>query len=195
MAGQTPSQTLGPYFAFGLAPTQYGYAFPSIAEPQMVDDAVVGERMRVIGRVLDGAGEPVTDAMIEVWQADAEGRYTHPEDGRGSNSAFKGFGRAGTGTDPEARFVFATIKPGAPVAGEAPHLNLIVFMRGLLSHLYTRVYFGDEEARNASDPVLSAVEPERRATLIAQRDHDASGIVYRFDIHLQGPAETVFFDL
>lgn len=188
---QTPSQTVGPYFAYGLTAGQYGYPFRAFADGSMADDGVEGERVRVEGRVLDGDGNPITDAMIEIWQADAQGRYAHPADGRGSNAGFTGFGRFGTGTDPKARYIFDTIKPGAAAEGEAPHLNMIVFMRGLLTHVYTRVYFSDEAAANAVDPVLSAVDPDRRDTLIAARDGD----VYRLDIHMQGPRETVFFDV
>jgi protocatechuate 3,4-dioxygenase alpha subunit len=195
MPGQTPSQTVGPYFAYGLTPTQYGYPFRSIAGAEIAGETATGERIRLVGRVLDAADAPVPDAMIEVWQADAEGRYAHPADGRASNLDFKGFGRCGTGTDPEHRFVFTTIKPGAPAPSEAPHLNLVVFMRGLLSHLYTRTYFEDEAARNEDDPVFRSVDPDRRHTLVATRTSDALGHVYRFDIRLRGPDETVFFDV
>ena len=154
---QTPSQTVGPYFAYGLTPEQYGYAFTSIAGSRLAGDAAAGERVRIEGRVLDGEGQAVSDAMLEIWQADGQGRYAHPADSRGSNIGFRGFGRAGTGTDPENRFVFETVKPGVPEPGQAPHVNLVVFMRGLLSHLYTRIYFSDEAKANAADPVLSAV--------------------------------------
>ena len=188
---QTPSQTVGPFFAYGLTPRQYGYPLSSFADGVMVDETTEGERIRVVGRILDGDGSPIPDAMIEIWQADAQGRYAHPADPRSPNTRFKGFGRFGTGTDPSNRFLFETVKPGASEQGEAPHLNIIVFMRGLLSHVYTRLYFGDEVAANAVDPVLSSVEPERRDTLIAELDGDT----YRFDIHMQGPRETVFFDV
>jgi protocatechuate 3,4-dioxygenase alpha subunit len=192
--GQTPSQTVGPYFAYGLTPQQYGYpALASIASSDLRTSDVEGERIRLEGRVLDGAGEPVDDAMIEIWQADPQGRYAHPADGRG-NIAFRGFGRCGTGTDAERRFVFDTVKPGAVDDQQAPHVNVIVFMRGLLSHLYTRVYFADEAA-NARDPVLLSVPQDRRATLIAPRAEADGVAVYRFDIHMQGDQETVFFDV
>jgi protocatechuate 3,4-dioxygenase, alpha subunit len=191
---QTPSQTVGPYFAYGLTPTQYGYPLKSIAGGQMALPDTEGERIRIEGRVLDGRGEPVLDALIELWQADAQGRYAHPADPRGSNSSFKGFGRQGTGTDPENRFIFDTIKPGRVDAVQAPHINVIVLMRGLLLHAFTRIYFSDETAANAKDPVLQSVAAERRQTLIAERATTPAGIVYRFDIHMQGPSETVFFD-
>ena len=188
---QTPSQTVGPYFAYALTPTQYGYNFTGIAGPQMVDEKVQGERIRVIGQVFDGEGVPVPDAMIKLWQADAAGRY--PDASR--QDGFTGFGRVGTGTDPRHRFWFDTIKPGATLDGQAPHLNVMVLMRGLLSHLYTRIYFSDEDVLNASDPVLGSVEETRRQTLIARRDETPAGTVYRFDIHMQGTSETVFFDV
>ncbi|MEQ8584710.1 MAG: protocatechuate 3,4-dioxygenase subunit alpha [Thalassobaculaceae bacterium] len=188
---QTPSQTVGPYFAYGLTARQYGYPQTSIAEGTMAGEDIAGERIRVEGRVFDGDGNLVPDAMIEIWQADAQGRYAHPADGRGTNAGFTGFGRCGTGTDPQSRFIFETIKPAAPGAGEAPHLNVIVFMRGLLTHVFTRIYFADEAAANAGDAVLSSVPAERRGTLIAER----TGNTYRFDIRIQGEDETVFFDV
>ncbi len=185
MSDQTPSQTVGPYFAYGLAAQQYHYP-----NGQVADGAIAYEgdanRIRIVGRVIDGAGTPIPDALIEFWQADREGRY--------GGSEFHGFGRQGTGTDAEGRFVFETIKPGA-VSGAAPFVTIVVFMRGLLSHVYTRLYFSDEEAANAADPVLATVPPERRKTLIAARETTPNGVCYRFDIHMQGAEETVFFDL
>ncbi|HZA67295.1 MAG TPA: protocatechuate 3,4-dioxygenase subunit alpha [Geminicoccaceae bacterium] len=192
---QTPSQTVGPFFAYGLTPEQYGYPFRSLAGPILVDSDTPGERIRITGRVLDGEGNPVPDAMIEIWQANAEGRYAHPADQRGSNVRFKGFGRCGTGTDPENRFAFETIKPGPIGDGQAPHVNVIVFMRGMLSHVYTRIYFADEGEANAHDRVLASIDEARRDTLIAAREMTPGGAVYRFDLHMQGPDETVFFDV
>ncbi|HEX6609362.1 MAG TPA: protocatechuate 3,4-dioxygenase subunit alpha [Hyphomicrobiaceae bacterium] len=188
---QTPSQTVGPFFSFGLAPEQYGYNFRSIAGSAVADDGTAGTRIRIVGRVFDGEGQPLNDALIEIWQADAEGRYAHPADPRSSNAAFKGFGRTGTGTDPESRFVFDTVMPGS-VAGQAPHINVIVLARGMLNHLYTRLYFEDQAEANARDPILQSVPAERRTTLLARRD---GATTYRFDIRLQGDAETVFFDV
>src|SRR5688572_14540417 len=153
---QTPSQTVGPFFSFGLAPEQYGYNFRSIAGSAVADDGTAGTRIRIVGRVFDGEGQPLNDALIEIWQADAEGRYAHPADPRSSNAAFKGFGRTGTGTDPESRFVFDTVMPGS-VAGQAPHINVIVLARGMLNHLYTRLYFEDQAEANARDPILQSV--------------------------------------
>jgi protocatechuate 3,4-dioxygenase, alpha subunit len=192
---QTPSQTVGPFFAYGLTAPQYGYEFSGIASDILDGDLIPGERIRIVGRVFDGAGDPIPDAMIEIWQADCEGRYAHPVDGRGSNQAFRGFGRFGTGTDPEWRFQFRTIKPGRVDGTQAPHINVIVFMRGMLTHAYTRLYFSDEAEANARDPVLLGVPAARRRTLIAAREDSPAGAVYRFDIRMQGDEETVFFDV
>ncbi|MBZ8132124.1 protocatechuate 3,4-dioxygenase subunit alpha [Afifella sp. IM 167] len=195
---QTPSQTVGPYFAYGLTAEQYRYPFTQIASGKVADDTVPGTHIRIVGRIFDGEGKPVPDAMVEIWQADGEGRYAHPADSsegaRGSNTGFKGFGRQGTGVDPENRFHFETVKPGSVGEGEAPHITVIVFMRGLLTHAYTRIYFADEAERNAADPVLQSVPEERRATLLAEPDPDTHGL-YRFDIHMQGEKETVFFNV
>lgn len=195
MLKQTPSQTVGPFFAYGLTARQYGYPGASIASGTIASEEAAGTRIRIAGRVLDGAGEPISDAIVEVWQADPEGRYAHPEDKRGSNTQFRGFGRVGTGTDPDNRFVFETVKPGSVDGVQAPHLNIIVFMRGLLVHAYTRLYFADEAEANAGDPVLLSVPEERRGTLLAQRRETPAGLCYWFDIHMQGDNETVFFDL
>ena len=186
---QTPSQTVGPYFAYGLSPDQYGYRLlTSIAGSDMAPPETEGQRIRVEGLVFDGNGAPISDALIEIWQADASGRYvTEP---RGGNSGFTGFGRCGTGTDARNRFWFDTIRPGRVDAAQAPHLNVIVTMRGMLLHAFTRIYFGGE-ATNAADPVLNAVPADRRHTLIAE---PVGGNVYRFDIRMQGENETVFFD-
>jgi protocatechuate 3,4-dioxygenase alpha subunit len=193
--GQTPSQTVGPYFAYGLTPEQYGYDLKSIANSDVATDDATGDRIRIEGRVFDGEGQPIPDAMIEIWQADGEGRYAHPADGRATNSGFKGFGRCGTGTDRQHRFWFETVKPGSIDGRQAPHISVAVFMRGILTHAYTRIYFADESAANAADPVLALVPPERRHTLIASREAGSGAAVYRFDIHMQGDRETVFFDV
>ncbi len=185
MSGQTPSQTVGPYFAYGLTAQQYHYPNGQVADGAIASESDAN-RIRIFGRVIDGVGTPIPDALIEFWQADSEGRYGGPD--------FHGFGRQGTGTDAEGRFVFQTIKPGA-ASGAAPFLTIVLFMRGLLSHVYTRLYFSDEAAANAADPVLATVPPERRKTLIAARETTANGTQYRFDIHMQGAEETVFFDL
>lgn len=195
---QSPSQTVGPYFAYGLTATQYGYPHGTVVTPDLAGEGTEGERIRLIGQVFDGEGKPVDDAMIEIWQANAHGRYNHPADDRRDNRKdpdFSGFGRSGTGADGNKRFVFDTVKPGAIGDGQAPHLSMIVMMRGLLVHLFTRVYFDDEVDANASDPVLAQVPDERRSTLIAKRSESAADLVYHFDIHMQGPDETVFFDV
>lgn len=194
---QTPSQTIGPFFSFGLTSEQYGHPLKQVAGSDLlaVGSDVDGERIRLIGRVLDGAGAPMSDAMVEIWQADGQGRYAHPADERGSNSTFVGFGRCGTGTDPEYRFTFDSIKPASVATGEAPHLNVCVFARGLLNHVFTRVYFSDDAAVHDDDPVLAQVPIDRRQTLIAKRTQGSSPVVYQFDIHMQGDQETVFFDV
>jgi protocatechuate 3,4-dioxygenase alpha subunit len=196
--GQTPSQTIGPFFAYGLVPEQYNYSFTSIADGQMVDDNTEGQRIRILGHVYDGAGNLVPDAIIEIWQANSHGRYNHAADDRKDNlfdPNFKGFGRMGTGTTPDNRFIFDTIKPGSVDGEQAPHLNVVVLMRGMLLHAYTRIYFSDEGEANLADSLLSSVPDDRRETLIAQRDVELPGRVYRFDIYMQGDCETVFFDV
>ncbi len=196
---QTPSQTVGPYFAYGLVPTQYGYgtghSLPSLFDGRIAEDGAKGQPILVVGRVFDGAGEPIPDALIEVLQADADGRYATSRDAAVAGG-FRGFGRFGTGTDPTLQFRFETVKPGATRDGQAPHLNVIVLMRGLLVHAFTRIYFEDEAAANAADAVLKSVPAKRRATLIAKRDGEQGGRpVYRLDIRMQGADETVFFDV
>ena len=193
--GQTPSQTVGPYFAYGLTATQYGYDFNQPFDAVVALDNATGERIRLEGRVIDGDGNPIGDALVEISQPDGEGRYPQtPEEARAMG--FRAFGRVGTGTAEGNRFVFHTVKPGAQAPGEAPHINVIVLMRGLLLHAFTRVYFSDEADANAKDPVLNLIEWEvRRKTLIAEREVRKGKVVYRFDIRLQGPDETVFFDI
>lgn len=192
---QTPSQTVGPFFAFGLTAEQYRYPFNAIAGSEVADPTVAGEHIEIVGRVIDGAGEAINDAMIEIWQADSEGRYAHPSDPRGSNQLFRGFGRCGTGTMQDSRFMFRTVKPGSVDGKQAPHVNVIVFMRGMLSHAYTRIYFPDEAEANSRDPILNSVPKDRRATLIAKREDTPAMPLYRFDIHMQGDEETVFFEV
>lgn len=184
--GLTPSQTIGPFFAYALTPRAYGGS--ELATEQVAGEGVAGERIRIEGTVFDGDGAPVGDAMIETWQADAEGRF-HAD----GNAGFTGFGRAETSA--EGGFFIETIRPGALPGPngttQAPHLTVSVFARGLLIRLATRIYF-DDEPGNAQDPVLALVPAERRDTLIAKR---GAGGVFRFDIRLQGEDETVFFDV
>ena len=194
--GLTPSQTVGPYFAYGL--TSSGkYAWNDAFSNNLVTPDTSGERVHVEGRVFDGDGQPVPDCMLEIWQADAQGRFSDPQDKRAPpNSSFKGFGRIGT--DANGGYAFDTIKPGqvADPDGkpQAPHLVLAIFARGMILQNYTRIYF-DGEAANAADPVLALVPADRRATLIAKRQPGTGNAVYCLDIRLQGDNETVFFDV
>jgi protocatechuate 3,4-dioxygenase alpha subunit len=186
VSGITPSQTVGPFLAIGL-PWPDG---PRVVPPGTPGAITIG------GLVLDGAGEPLPDALVETWQAGPDGRFAHPADPRGGGDAgFRGFGRCAT--DPGGRYFVVTLRPGAfPAPGstrlEAPHLNVSVFARGLLDRVVTRIYFPDETEANAADPVLAAVPAERRGTLIAAAE---PGGGFRFDIRLQDPQETVFFDV
>lgn len=191
---ETPSQTVGPYFAYGLCPQQYDFDLKSLFTADAVGPETPGEHITLMGRVIDGDGNPVFDAMLEFQQVDANGRYPASREEIAQNG-FRGFARVGTGTDPQHRFIVRTVKPGSANAGEAPHLNVIVMMRGMLTHTFTRIYFEDEAAANAADPVLSSVPAARRDTLIARRSEQAGSIVYTFDIRMQGERETVFFDL
>jgi protocatechuate 3,4-dioxygenase, alpha subunit len=181
----TASQTVGPYFAIGLDPLLIDEIAPA---------GIPGRRVTIAGRVLDGDEVPVTDALLELWQADAAGRYAHPEDRQhlAVDPRFRGFGRVST--DAGGAFRFSTIVPGR-VAGpdgtaQAPHIVVGVFMRGLLRQLVTRIYFPDDAA-HAEDPVLALVSADRRATLVARAEADDA---FTWNVILQGPTETVFFD-
>ncbi len=182
--GCTPSQTVGPYLAIGL---------PWDDGPDVVAEGTPGAVV-ITGRLLDGAGEPVPDGMVETWQADPAGRFDHPDDPRGAlgSAGFRGFGR--TATDAEGRFWVRTVKPGAlpsdDEATEAPHLDVSVFARGLLDRVITRIYFPDEAAANARDPLLCSLDPADAAQLIAVLDEHGA---LHFDIRLQGADETPFF--
>jgi protocatechuate 3,4-dioxygenase alpha subunit len=191
---QTPSQTIGPYFAYGLCPQQYDFELASLFTPAAAAFDAAGEHITIVGNVYDGHGEAIGDALIETLQANAKGVYIQSAH-QAKADGFTGFARAGTGTDPELRFVIDTIKPGCIDALSAPHIDVIVMMRGMLLHAYTRLYFDDEQALNSTDPVLASVPFTRRQTLVARRVGGISKPTYRFDIHLQGDAETVFFDL
>jgi protocatechuate 3,4-dioxygenase alpha subunit len=203
---ETASQTGGPYVHIGLAPEQAGFAiFERSFGNVLVHPETVGERIRIEGQMFDGSGTPLRDVLLEIWQANAFGRYAHPGDtqtGRALDPAFRGWGR--TGADFETGlYTFETIKPG-PVPGrdgrpQAPHIAVVLFSRGINLGLHTRLYFSDEAPANAADPVLCGIEWEvRRKTLVAERQQRGGDVVYRFDIRLQStdPAqETVFFDL
>jgi protocatechuate 3,4-dioxygenase, alpha subunit len=182
----TPSQTVGPYFAIGL---------PWPAGPAAVPEGSAGA-IRIAGTVYDGQGEVVPDHLLEFWQADPGGRFAdlHGYGGRSELDGFRGFARYGV-EDGDGRFEIVTVKPGqVPGPGDsvqAPHVAVSVFARGMLQRCVTRIYFADEDDANAADPVLRRVPEVRRSTLLAQPDDSG----YRFDIHLQGPGETVFFAL
>jgi protocatechuate 3,4-dioxygenase, alpha subunit len=184
----TTSQTVGPFFRIGLE---------WLNRDNLVSEGVSGERVTIQGRILDGDGHPVPDAVVEIWQANAHGKYPHPEDTQGKllEPGFVGYGRVPTNQD--GGFRFTTIKPGpVPYPGgkdQAPHILVSIFMRGLLKRLITRIYFPDEPS-NAEDYVLNLVEPKRRSTLIAKRASGSPGAL-EWNVALQGPNETVFFEL
>jgi len=189
---QTPSQTVGPFFAYSLTAEQYGYDYNSIINGSLINEEPAGERIYRTGNIFDGSNNAISDALIELWQANGDGQYrASPVDKK--NDGFTGFGRLGTGTEPNYRFKFRTIKPGKLAAGEAPHINVMLFMRGSLHRLSTRIYFSDEE--NNGDPLLQSIDATRRQTLIAQRKEINGTVQYHFDIHIQGDKETVFFDI
>jgi len=200
---ETASQTAGPYVHIGLIPHQAGFdIFKNNFTNDIAPSGVRGQRITIEGRVFDGLGYATRDVLIETWQANASGRYNHPADTQDKDldSGFRGWARTGTDFS-TAVYTIRTIKPGR-VAGRkgrramAPHINFWLAARGINTGLATRMYFGDEEAANADDPVLNIIEqPERRATLIAPRSERGGEVVYTFDIHLQGDRETVFFDV
>ncbi|RXH16899.1 protocatechuate 3,4-dioxygenase subunit alpha [Bradyrhizobium guangzhouense] len=199
---ETASQTAGPYVHIGLIPAMAGFdIFEKNFSNVLVTPDTQGERITLEGKVLDGTGSPLRDVLLEIWQANAAGRYNHPADrsAGGLDRDFRGWGRGGS--DFESGLVtFETIKPGAITDKAerkcAPHVNVWIVARGINIGLNTRLYFSDEEAANATDPVLNLIEqPVRRATLIAKRGERAGKVVYSFTINLQGPDETVFFDV
>ena len=197
---QTPSQTVGPFSAYSLTAEQYGYPFNSIINDSLIESNIdpqncvtTGERIYITGVVFDGKGDSILDAVVELFQADANGQYRSTPI-RHKNDGFTGFGRLGTGTNPEHRFTFTTIKPGS-VNGQASHIDVLLMMRGSLRNLYTRLYFSDNMAANEQDDLFKAVPENRRKTLIANR-LEANGLVfYEFNIRMQGEDETVFFEL
>jgi len=187
---QTPSQTVGPFFGVGLTR-------PTASQHVLAAARTEGERIRIQGKVFDGAGQGVGDALVEIWQANAHGRYRHPLDTGAApiDPSFHGFGRCPT--DAAGSFAFETVKPGAIQSADgttqSPHVNVIVFSRGMLVHAFTRMYFSDDD--HVNDPVMSLVDRDRRATLVGARTAAPAGlIVYHWDIRLQGDNETVFFD-
>ena len=182
----TPSQTVGPYLRIG---------FTALAVDAIAPSGTAGEHLTIEGRAVDGDGKPISDAVLEIWQADASGKYMH---GQGANASgtgkFRGFGRILT--DAEGAFRFTTVKPGGVPgpsgAMQAPHLVVTVFMRGLLKQLLTRIYFPDDPG-NAGDPILLLVPADRRATLVAKRSPHAKATL-QWNLVVQGENETVFFD-
>ncbi|HEY1597933.1 MAG TPA: protocatechuate 3,4-dioxygenase subunit alpha [Thermoleophilaceae bacterium] len=184
--GITPSQTVGPFFAIGLTWDDGPFAAPEGTE----------DGFWIRGAIYDGNGDPIPDAVVETWQADGDGRFAHPDDPRGAIDwgEFRGLGRSGT--DAEGRYAIFTIKPG-PVPGpdgamQAPHIDVTLMSRGMLARVVTRIYFPEEEAANAADPVLASLPATAASeTLIAKKTDDG----YSFDVHLQGENETVFFDI
>jgi len=204
MSDITPSQTVGPFFAYCLAPNgrcqwdpNGSYSWKETIGDNLITPDTSGQKIRIEGRITDGDGAPINDAMLEIWQADAQSRYAHPRDDRARpNAKFKGFGRSAT--DKDGNYSFDTVKPGA-VAGpggqpQAPHIVFCIFSRGMLRQIYTRLYFSDEEA-NAGDPILTLVPADRRGTLVAHKSMRGELPIYRFDIRVQGENETVFFDI
>ena len=202
MSEITPSQTVGPFFAYGLAPHSRcewhpsdAYDWKQTVGSNLVTPDATGTRIRIEGRITDGDGIGINDGMIEIWQADAQGRYASPRDTRARpNTQFKGFGRSAT--DKNGEFSFDTVKPGSVPGPEgkpqAPHIVICIYSRGMLRQLYTRLYFSDESS-NSSDPILTLVPGDRRDTLIAHKQSYSGDNVYRFEIRVQGRDETVFF--
>ena len=197
---ESASQTAGPYVHIGLAPGAAGFdIYKQELGWDIAGPNARGERIRVEGRVIDGMGAPIKDALLEVWQANADGCYAHPEGGGDVEKGFRGWGRIISDFE-TGEWGFDTVKPGKTrgrnVGAQAPHLNLWIVARGVNIGLNTRLYFGDEPEANAADPVLNLIEWEnRRGTLIAKRTERDGIPVYRFDIRLQGEEETVFFDV
>ena len=205
MSDITPSQTVGPYFAYGLAPhsrcdwqPSSHYDSKETVGANLITPDATGQKIHIEGSVLDGDGKPINDAMIEIWQADSQGRYAHARGEKPRpNAKFTGFGRSAT--DKAGVYSFDTVKPGV-VPGpdgkpQAPHIVFCIYSRGMLRQVYTRLYFSDEAAANGADPILMLVPGDRRGTLIAHKQAGSGSPVYRFDIRVQGDNETVFFDI
>lgn len=196
---ETASQTAGPFVHIGLAPEVAGVAiFDRPLGATIAAEGVSGERIAIEGTIYDGNGAPVRDAIVESWQADASGNFAHPDGGGGTEPGFRGWGRVAADLS-TGLFRFETVKPGPVDAGNgstmAPHVLLWIVARGINLGLLTRLYFADEEAANAADPVLARVDPARRETLLAHHVPGSAPSLYRFDVRLQGEGETVFFDV
>jgi protocatechuate 3,4-dioxygenase alpha subunit len=199
---ETASQTAGPYVHIGLAPKQAGFdIFEHNFSHVMANEKTLGERITLEGTVTDGSGALIRDVLIEAWQANAAGKYSHPADTQKKplDPDFRGWGRACSDFE-TGLYQFETIKPG-PVQNpdgsiHEPHIALYILARGINIGLHTRVYFSDEEKANSQDPILNGIEwVARRKTLIAQREERQGKVVYRFNISVQGDQETVFFDI
>ena len=199
---ETPSQTAGPYVHIGATPNFTGIhgVYDDDLGSQMVNKETAGERIVLTGRIMDGTGTVLRDALVEIWQADKDGFYNSPEELRGdADPNFTGWGRCATDMD-TGEYRFETIKPGQAPFGDgrlmAPHITFWIVARGINIGLHTRMYFSDEEAANAEDPILSRIEHRNRVpTLIGTRGEGGDGVTYTFDIRLQGENETVFFDI
>ncbi|WP_046868127.1 protocatechuate 3,4-dioxygenase subunit alpha [Microvirga massiliensis] len=201
---ESPSQTAGPYVHIGLIPHQAGFdIFEKSFSNVLAGPDTKGERICIEGSIFDGTGAPTRDVLVEIWQANAAGRYNHPADRQENkplDPTFRGWGRTGTNFE-TGLYTFETIKPGSVIGRKghrpmAPHVNVWLAARGINIGLSTRLYFSDEAEANARDPVLNIIEPrERRDTLIARREIRGGVVVYVFDIRLQGERETVFFDV
>ncbi|MFD2739508.1 protocatechuate 3,4-dioxygenase subunit alpha [Sulfitobacter aestuarii] len=195
---ETPSQTAGPYVHIGCTPNVAGLdMFGGDLGAVMRTGPVQGQEITIRGRVLDGTGMPLRDAMVEIWQADAAGLYPSPEERRGkADPHFTGFGRS-AGDPQSGEFIFETVKPGrVPYPDgrlQAPHVSFWIVARGINIGLHTRMYFADEAEANGEDPILTRIEHQNRiATLLAEPEEEG---LYRFDIRLQGTGETIFFDI
>ena len=180
----TPSQTVGPFFTLGL-----NQSAPHESNRSPVSNVITGDgkKISIIGKVMDGNLDPVVDALIEIWQADSTGKFNNPH--------FFGFARSHTGQCEEQKFLFNTIKPGPNSEYVAPHICAVVHMRGLLTQLYTRIYFSDELEANSRDQILTQIPQNRGHSLIAQQQESMEEKIFEFDIYMQGDQETVFFHL
>jgi protocatechuate 3,4-dioxygenase alpha subunit len=195
---ETPSQTAGPYVHIGCAPNFCGITgvYEADLGAAMVNDKTLGERITIRGRIFDGTGTALRDALLEVWQADSKGLFNSPSELRGTaDPNFTGWGRCPTNME-TGEFAFETVKPGQVPFKDgrlmAPHITVWIVARGINIGLQTRIYFDDEQAANDQDPILTRIEHKNRVpTLIARRE----GSAYLFDIHLQGDKETIFFDV
>lgn len=187
---QTPSQTVGPFFSYGLTPRQYDYEYEDLGTGDLIKEGSPGQVITIIGTIYNGDGGEMKHAIVETWQADSVGKYAETI----LKDHFSGFGRVGTGRGDDSRYRIRTIKPGKVDEHQAPHIALTIFSRGLMHHVFTRLYFSDEPEANDQDPLLNQLPTERRQTLIAQRVEEEKEIVYQFDIHMQGDQETVFLE-